>query len=102
MQKDVQVREQMFSMITDWQQSGLSQKAYCEQQGIRYHVFHYWYKCFRDLQSPSPDAGFIPLKIQSSDFVNTSSAHIELFLSDGRRLLFHSPLSSDYLKALIS
>ncbi|WP_442345985.1 IS66 family insertion sequence element accessory protein TnpA, partial [Foetidibacter luteolus] len=34
----------MFSMIGDWQQSGLSQKAFCAQHGIRYHVFHYWYK----------------------------------------------------------
>ena len=46
MQKDEATREQMFKMISTWQQSGLSQKSFCEQNGIRYHVFHYWYKCF--------------------------------------------------------
>lgn len=102
MQKDVNVREQMFSMISLWQQSGLTQKAYCKEHGIRYHVFHYWYKCFRDLQSPPEDEGFIPLKIQASNSVNTSYAHVELLLSDGKRLLFHQAVSSDYLKALIS
>ncbi len=51
MHRDETVREQMFSLITSWQQSGLSQKAYCEHHGIGYHVFHYWYKCFRDFQS---------------------------------------------------
>jgi len=101
MQKDDNVREQMFSMITCWQQSGLSQKAYCQQNGIRYHVFHYWYKCFRDRQSPSRDEGFMPIKIQSSN-INTASAHAELVLPDGKRLLFHQGVSSDFLKALIS
>jgi hypothetical protein len=102
MQKDIAIREQMFSMITGWQQSGLSQKAYCEQHGIRYHVFHYWYKCFRNLQSPSKDEGFIPIKIQPSNTINTASAHAELLLPDGRRLLFHQGVGSDFLKALIS
>ena len=102
MQRDVQTRDEMFSMIRNWQQSGLTQKAYCEQNKIRYHVFHYWYKCFRDLQLPAKEAGFIPLKIQPSTSVNTSLPHIELLLADGKRLLFHQPVASDYLKALIS
>ncbi len=102
MRKEVQVREQMFSMIRNWQQSGLTQKAYCEQHKIAYHVFHYWYKCFRDLQLPTKDEGFIPLKIQPSTSVNTSCPHVELLLADGKRLLFNQPVSSDFLKALIS
>jgi hypothetical protein len=102
MQKDESTREQMFKVVSTWQQSQLSQKSFCEQNGIRYHVFHYWYKCFRDLQSPVRDNGFIPIKIQGSNIVNTASAHAELLFPDGRRLLFHQPVSSDYLKYLIS
>ncbi len=102
MQKNVQVREQMFSMIGCWQQSALSQKAYCEQHGIRYHVFHYWYKCFRDLQLPAAEKGFVELTLQPSNTINTASAHAELLLPDGKRLLFHQGVSSDFLKALIS
>lgn len=102
MQKDIQVREQMFNMITSWQQSGLSQKVYCEQNGIRCHVFHYWYKCFRQSQSSSKDEGFIQIKMQPSNTINTGSAHAELLLPDGKRLLFHHGVSSDFLKALIS
>ncbi len=102
MQKDVTIRKQMLAMITSWQQSGLSQKAYCLQHNIRYHVFHYWYKCFRDLQSPAKDEGFIPLKIQPVNSIHTASAVVELLLPDGRRLLFHQVVPSDYLKSLIS
>ncbi len=102
MQRDETIRQQMFDMIICWQQSGLSQKAYCQQHNIRYHVFHYWYKCFRELQSSAKDEGFIPLKVQSLSSTNTASAHAELLLPDGRRLLFHQAVTSDYLKALIS
>jgi hypothetical protein len=102
MQKGGQVREQMFAMITHWQSSGLSQKAYCEEHGIGYHVFHYWYKCFRDWQFPAKEKGFIPLKIGPSNAANSTSAHAELLLADGRRLIFHQAVSSDYLKRIIS
>lgn len=102
MQKDEATREQMFKMISTWQQSGLSQKSFCEQNGIRYHVFHYWYKCFRELQCPAKHEGFIPIKIQRSKTTNTVSAQVELVLADGKRLLFHQPVSCDFLKALIN
>ncbi len=102
MQRDETIRQQMFSMITSWQQSGLSQKAYCQEHNIRYHVFHYWYKCFRHLHSPAKDDGFIPLRLQPVNSINTASAVVELLLPDGRRLLFHQTITSDYLKALIS
>lgn len=101
MQKDIQVREQMFSMITSWKQSGLSQKDYCEQHNITYHVFHYWYKCYRNVQSSAKNEGFIPLKIRPFNSVNDPCPQVELLLADGRRVIFHHPVSSDYLKALI-
>ena len=89
-------------MIALWQQSGLTQKAFCQQNGVGYHVFHYWYKCFRDAHSDAKDEGFIPLKVRTPPSVNTCSPRIELLLADGKRLLFHQPVASDYLKALIS
>lgn len=100
MQKDEATRGQMFKMISTWQQSGLTQKSFCEKNGIRYHVFHYWYKCYRELHSEAPPQKFIPLKVQAS--VNPSCAHVELLLADGRCLVFHQPVSSDYIKAIIS
>jgi hypothetical protein len=43
----------------------------------------------------------MPLKIQAVNSIHTASAHAELLLPDGRRLLFHQAVTSDYLKALI-
>jgi|SRR4051812_29159747 hypothetical protein len=102
MQQVEQVKEQMYVHIEQWKQSGLSQKLYCEQQAVKYHVFHYWYRVYRDehlavQQQPKPSASFIPLTLSSS-----STAIVELHLPGGHHLLFHQPVSAAYLKALIS
>lgn len=47
MRAAIEHRNTMFSLIENWQQSGLSQKAFCEQQQIAAHQFYYWYKCYR-------------------------------------------------------
>src|SRR4051812_39300409 len=107
MQYENQTQQQMFSMIACWQQSGLTQKAYCEQHSILYHVFHYWYKKYRDAQPSDKQADFIALHLQQPSAAHSypapaTGAHMELLLPDGRRLLFHQPVSADYLKVLIS
>ena len=105
MQSKEEIREQKFLMIEAWQQSGLSQKAWCSQETIAYHSFHYWYKKYRSthpavFDSSNKSREFIPLQVQSP--FDRGAAHLELVLTDGKRLLFHSPVSSDYLKAIIS
>jgi len=101
MQYDNNTQKQMFAMVGDWKQSGLSQKAYCEQNQIRYHVFHYWYKRYRDEQSNYSEPAFIPLNVKPS-FSDARCANIEVVLADGRRILFHQAVSSDFLRAVIS
>ena len=86
-------------MIGSWKQSGLSQKAWCEQNNIQYYVFHYWYKRYRDEQASSNSSTFIPLGVNPPI---TTCASVEVVLPDGKRILFHQAISSDYLKALIS
>ena len=92
-----EVREQMFEHIKRWQSGDLTQKRFCEQAGIAYHVFHYWYKVYRNSNQPATSS-FVKLKVEPS----LASSSIELVLPDGKRLLFHEPVAADYLKALIS
>ena|SRR5450755_2898705 len=97
MQKKEAVQQQMFDHINQWQQSGLTQKAFCGQVNLAYHIFHYWYKRYRITES-KPASSFIKLRVSTPSV--TSS--MELVLPDGKRLLFYQPVSIDYLKALIS
>ena len=106
MQNSEEVQQQMFSMIESWQQRGLTQKCYCEQHSIRYHVFHYWYKKYRDTQASDQQSYFIPLQLQPAPVGRApirpaAGVHTELVLPDGRQLLFHQPVSADYLKACL-
>ena len=97
MQNKKQIREQMRIMITDWQDSGLSQKQYCVLHNIRYHIFHYWYKQFREQHSEVPSASFIAIQAAPE-----ASGYIEMFFAEGKRIVFHQPVSADFLKALIA
>ena len=97
MQSKDGIKDQMFSKIEQWQQSGLSQKAWCEHENIAYHIFHYWYKKFRAANYAAAPSPFVELKLQPS-----AMACAELLLPDGRRLIFHQPVGSDFLKAIIS
>ena len=102
MSSNEEVQQQMFAMIQSWQQSGLTQKAYCQEHAVSYHIFHYWYKLFRSSQSSAKEPGFISLQTEPSPSLVSTPAHTELLLPDGKRLLFHQPVSSDYLRQLIS
>jgi hypothetical protein len=97
MQNNEPVQQKMFSLINQWQQSNMTQKLFCEQNNIRYYVFHYWYGRYRK-QHTEPSPGFIKLAVSPS----STTTYAELVLPDGKRLLFHQPVTSDYLKTLIA
>lgn len=100
MRHDDQHREKMFSLIEAWQQSGLSQRAYCEQNAVRYSLFHYWYSRYRQGQPTAEEpGGFLSLNVQPSA---PGAVVVELLPVDGKRIIFHQGVSAEYLKALIS
>ncbi len=91
-------REHMFALIEQWRQSGLSQKAFCGQQSIRYYVFHYWYKRYREHHmEKQSDNSFVKLQI-----AKPSPGAVEINYPGGIRIIFHEPVSSSYLKSLVS
>lgn len=96
MESRKQRRELHFTMIRAWQQSGQSQLDYCKQNNVAYHVFHYWYKVYR-LQHTTAEPGFVSLNIAAS-----LQANVEILFADGKRIVFHQPVSADYLKAVIA
>ena len=62
MQTKKEERVQCLEIINKWQQSGLTQKAFCTVNNIRYHVFHYWYKVYRTEQNVT--SSFLPVNIK--------------------------------------
>jgi hypothetical protein len=105
MESRLEVKQKMFDLIGQWKTSGLSQKEFCLQHEIRYCVFHYWYKQYREANNARPQnvSSFIPLQLHpiatGSSFPTAS--HAELIYPDGRRLLFHQPVDASFLKTII-
>jgi hypothetical protein len=99
MSSKASIRQERYNMIVNWQQSGQTQRLYCQTQNIPYHVFHYWYKQYRNSQQSAPAAlpGFTTFNLPAF----SDSACAALVLPDGRRIIFYQPVSSDYLRALI-
>ena len=92
------VREEMFKKIEAWKRSGQSQKAWCSEQRVAYHVFHYWYGQYRKFQTITPtNQDFVSLTVKPA---STSSA-CEIVYPDGTRVVFHEPVGVSYLKSLL-
>lgn len=77
MRNDPKVRQQMFDLIEEWKQSGLSQKAFCERHPIRFYQFYYWYKCYRRQHDVGEDnkSGFVKLRIEKPVVLSSVEVH---------------------------
>lgn len=85
----------MFDVIVQWQQSGLSQKAWCEQNDIAYSSFHYWYRRFRNgLHKEQHADTFVQLAPSFTPWC-------ELAMSNGARMFFHQPISAEFIRRLV-
>lgn len=97
MAKNESVREKMFASIASWRRSELSQKEWCKQQDIPYHIFHYWYRVYREehLQAGN-DGSFVKLSVKPE-----ADASCEVVFADGTKILFREPVTVHYLKSLL-
>jgi hypothetical protein len=101
MRNNVELRQEKFAMIERWQQSGLSAKGFCLQNNIAYSVFQYWQKKYRqDNSAEEKSSAFLQLNVSAAP--GAASGGIEVIWPDGKRILFHQPVSSHYLKSIIS
>jgi hypothetical protein len=68
---------------------------------MAYHVFHYWYRRFRNQHVPNKapaNNNFVQLQLQDRI---TGTPWCELLLANGQRLLFHQPVPADFIKGLL-
>jgi hypothetical protein len=87
----------MFSLIGQWQDSGLTQKNFCEKKDITYARFHYWYKKFRDVDPPGDIVpSFVPVNISQ----DMGSSFCTVRLPGGAEIDFHVPVPPAYLNQL--
>ena len=54
MRQDMQKRDDWTARVQGWQVSGLSQRAYCAQAGLRFATFDYWRRRIAVLPEMTP------------------------------------------------
>jgi hypothetical protein len=94
-------QQKFFEGIIRWQQSGLSQKAWCEENGITYSAFHYWYRRFRNQQAGNKHRstdGFVQLMVQDR---SSGTPWCELVLTNGKKVFFHQPVAVEFIRSLL-
>ena len=86
MQNKKEHRAESLQMITQWQQSELTQKAFCITNNIPYHVFHYWYGVYRTNQKTS--GSFLPVTVTTTaslepvTIIGVNGIQVQLAFSD--------------------
>ena len=89
-----------------WKHSGLSQQAYLDTTGVSKTLFSYWQRKLSPELSPTvPDSpGFVAVSAPELAAEVTTPARVftRIRCCDGRELELHEPVSSDYLRALLS
>ena len=86
MQNKKEHRAESLQMITQWQQSGLTQKAFCITNNIAYHVFHYWYGVYRSGQNTG--GSFLPVtvtttaRVEPVTIIGVNGIQVQLAFSD--------------------
>lgn len=71
-------RAQWRNHVSDWKQSGLSQKAFCESRGLKAHQLSYYRQSFArmDVDRTCQTApSFVPLRVSSETIGTSISTH---------------------------
>ena len=95
--------KEMFPVVEEWLQSGLSQKAYSQRHDLPLHILPYWAGRYRKTHqdpitasAPSLQGHFIPVST-----VKSMNRGMETVLPTGVVIRFADQVSVNYLQQLL-
>ena len=75
-----QKRQHWQAHINRWQNTELTQNAYCLEHNLAKSSFSYWRKRLSDAATDQPSSKFIPLKMAVAELVTLSVAGVRIEL----------------------
>ena len=89
--------------VEAWRESGLSQAAYCHQQGLNRKTFSVWTRRFQGDLSLDKDAPLelLPVQLEPSAPVASTQASVMLRLAHGAQLELSTAASPRWLAELL-
>jgi hypothetical protein len=103
MKADETKRMEWEDHIKGWEQSGLSQRAYCAREGIKWPSFDYWRRHLKALnQSKKVELGkplqLVPVKVESASVV---AKELRLIHGSGWELRIPSTMEAMWIVNLL-
>lgn len=93
-----QNRMAMYALVEEYKTSNLHQKPFCEQKGISFDRFQYWYQRYKESQA---EHGFVPVKIFSGK-QKAPAASLEIQYPNGVILRLPSGTSLNFIRSLMT
>ena len=95
--------EEMFPVVEDWLQSGLTQKAYSQRHDLPLHILPYWAGRYRKVQQAPIDQS---AQFSSGHFIPVTSdknmhGGMEIVLPTGVAIRFAHTIPVAYLQQLL-
>lgn len=79
-----------------WKKSGLTKKEYCNQNGLKYQTFIWWFASERR-KKKALENKFLPVQVELSQ----SGIFAEVILSSYRKIILHQPISVEIFQAIL-
>jgi len=92
-------REQAERLVLEFEQSGMTQVAFCREQGIALHTLGYYRQKYRKQGKPHA-AHLLPVELVGS--LPARDSHVRVELANGRRIAVAQGFDAILLKRLIA
>lgn len=87
------------SLVRDFEQSGLSRKAFCSAHGVRLHTLDYYRGRYRSHRAAPDSQELLPVDLIS---MPAASGALRVELGHGRRIVVEAGFDVSVLKQLIA
>jgi len=95
----VRSREEISSLIEQWRASGKNKTTFCRENNLVYMTFIGWTSGKKKAKEKL--SGFIPLRVNKTTPKAIGVFFADIHLPDGSKLIFHSPVSAQYLRVIL-
>lgn len=80
MNKNTALNQTWAAHIEKWRASGLSAKAFCDQEGLVYHQFGYWRQKFSSADDSPTESKLVPVTLATP---SKQASDLEIVLPNG-------------------
>ncbi len=72
-------KQEMFSLVTKWQDSGINQRDFCDRHDLSIYTFHYWLRRYKQEYSSSEN-GFMAVEVNPEKLTTHKYGYVQIII----------------------